>query len=312
LSGAPAWRRCRRGALLAAAAAAAGASPAGAQARASERASVSQTIAGTEITIRYDRPSMRGRDSIFGAQVRWGAIWTPGANSVTTLATSRRLQLNGVTVEPGHYGLWMEVRRDSAWLLHLHLDTARWHLPPPAAGDMLLSIPARPRAADAFRETLAWEFERVRADGAQLRLWWGRTLVPFELAVESAVRATVEEATAGRYEGSWTETSARDSTRRYEVRIGYDRATRFLTSSGVPDELPSEHGATWGIALIPRGEDLFAISYTLNGEVAQAGAPGQQILLEFTISGGVATHYVKRDGRDRIIARGVRAAPRPM
>lgn len=301
--------RLRLGAVFLAASSAVlpGARPARAQARASEKATVSQTIAGTIVTIEYNRPSMRGRDSIFGGQVPWGEVWTPGANSVTTIATNRRIQLNGVAIEPGRYGMWVEVKRDSPWLLHLHPDTARWHLPHAPVSEMILSIPVAARAADAFRETLTWEFERVRSDGAQLRMWWGRTLLPFELTVESGVRLTVEEAVARRYEGTWTETSARDTTRRYEVRIGYDRANRLLTSSGVPGELPTEHGTTWGIALLPRAEDVFVVSYTLNGEVAQFSAPGQQMYFEFTSSGGTVTGYVKRNSRDVIVARGVRA-----
>ncbi|HEX5817332.1 MAG TPA: DUF2911 domain-containing protein, partial [Gemmatimonadales bacterium] len=60
-----------------------------AQVRASERAEVKQTVDGTTITVNYARPRLRGRTDVFGTQVPWGEIWTPGANEATTLAVSK-------------------------------------------------------------------------------------------------------------------------------------------------------------------------------------------------------------------------------
>ena len=41
-----------------------------AQVKASEPASVSQTVDGTTITVVYSRPQARGRDSLFGGEVK--------------------------------------------------------------------------------------------------------------------------------------------------------------------------------------------------------------------------------------------------
>ena len=53
--------------------------------RASPHESISGTIDGTDITITYGRPSMRGR-MIFGRLVAWDRVWCPGADEATTLA----------------------------------------------------------------------------------------------------------------------------------------------------------------------------------------------------------------------------------
>ena len=71
-------------------------SAAPAQIRASERALLAQTIDGTTLTLDFARPRVRGRDSIFGGQVYWTEVWTPGANMATAPSATgwrRRLSL---------------------------------------------------------------------------------------------------------------------------------------------------------------------------------------------------------------------------
>lgn len=182
-------------ALVAALLGLAAAAPLQAQALASEKASVSQTIAGTVITIDYYRPSMRGRDSIFGRQVPWGETWTPGANYATTISVNRPIRLNGQLVPAGKYGVWIRVLRDSAWVFALHPDTTRVHTRPPQLTEMTLTFPVTPTVADGYRETLTFVFEHVRATGAQLQLWWARTLLSIDLTVESGARSAVDSAT---------------------------------------------------------------------------------------------------------------------
>ena len=60
------------------------------QIRASELGSVSQVIDGTRISIEYSRPRARGRQNVFGGEVKWQEVWTPGANYATTLELSQR------------------------------------------------------------------------------------------------------------------------------------------------------------------------------------------------------------------------------
>jgi len=55
--------------------------------RRSPRGTITQTVNGTEISIRYYRPVLRGRVPFPGV-VSWGRTWTPGADSATRLETS--------------------------------------------------------------------------------------------------------------------------------------------------------------------------------------------------------------------------------
>jgi hypothetical protein len=156
--------------------------PAPAQIRASERASVSQTVDGTVITVDYSRPQMRGRDSLFGKVVPHEEIWTPGANQATTLRVSRDVTFAGKPMPAGKYSLWM-VTKPGAWTLHVHKDTTRYHTNPPRLDDMVLSIPVTPMIG-APVEMLTFDFPRVAPDSAELRFRWGTTTVSLPILVQ--------------------------------------------------------------------------------------------------------------------------------
>ncbi|MEO5579075.1 MAG: DUF2911 domain-containing protein, partial [Gemmatimonadaceae bacterium] len=59
----------------------------------SQRGSVSQMVAFTEISITYGRPVARGR-ALFGALVPWDSVWHPGADSATRVRFDRAVVLD--------------------------------------------------------------------------------------------------------------------------------------------------------------------------------------------------------------------------
>jgi hypothetical protein len=85
--------------------------PAVAQPRGSERATVTQMVNGTTISIDFGRPVARGRENLFGGVIHWDEVWTPGANWATTLEVDRPVTLNGHRVRPGRDSVWLEPRQ---------------------------------------------------------------------------------------------------------------------------------------------------------------------------------------------------------
>jgi len=83
---------------------------AGTSQAAGERADFRQVIAGTEIEIAWSRPYLRGREVIFGRQLPWGEVWTPGANMATTIRFSKDVVLSGTLVPAGRYSGWLRRR----------------------------------------------------------------------------------------------------------------------------------------------------------------------------------------------------------
>src|SRR4051812_38869529 len=74
--------------------------------RASPHESVSASIDGSDLTITYGRPSMRGR-KIFGALVPFDRVWCPGADEATTLDSTRELRIGTLMVPAGPHTIWV-------------------------------------------------------------------------------------------------------------------------------------------------------------------------------------------------------------
>jgi hypothetical protein len=147
------------------------------QVKLSEKATVSQVINGTTITIEYARPVARGRAGLFGTVVHWGETWTPGANWATTLETSRDIRLQGQRVPRGKYSVWMITARDSAWTVFLHKDARLFHTRRPrGTDDDVARFRAQPVEAP-FMEALMWYFPTIQRDSAVLRMHWGTTAI---------------------------------------------------------------------------------------------------------------------------------------
>lgn len=174
--------------------------PAASQIRASERASVSQTVDGTTVTIDYARPSARGR-ALFGELVPWGGVWTPGANWATTLTVDADVRVNGVDVPAGTYSVWATPRPER-FTVTLDDDAELMHYmkPDSVAGQIHLS--AVPQEG-VHTEFLTWSFPNVRGDAAVLELRWGTTVVPLEVWVQPSRPLTLDADERDRYVGDY-------------------------------------------------------------------------------------------------------------
>lgn len=79
--------------------------PSLAQTEGSEDQTLRQVISGTTVEIQYSRPSVRGREPVFGGLVPWMEVWTPGADEATQLEVSRDFELGGLEIPAGAYTL---------------------------------------------------------------------------------------------------------------------------------------------------------------------------------------------------------------
>jgi Protein of unknown function (DUF2911)/Tetratricopeptide repeat len=102
----------------------------------SPAASVSQTIGISTITVKYSRPSVRGRE-IWGALVPFGwnvqqfgagnsAPWRAGANENTVITFSNDAKVEGQLVPPGSYGLTFVINKDNTGEVILSKDYKSW------------------------------------------------------------------------------------------------------------------------------------------------------------------------------------------
>ena len=80
---------------------------------------------GKWLEVKYSRPSLRGRTNIFGTGADYGKtvagdkrLWRAGANATTTFKTEVPLMIGGKRIEPGTYGVLVELK-EPAWTLIL-------------------------------------------------------------------------------------------------------------------------------------------------------------------------------------------------
>lgn len=155
-------------------------SPVGSQAYPlSQRGSVTQNVAFTEISVSYGRPVARGRE-LFGSLVRWDAVWHPGADSATRVRFSHDVLVEGKPLIAGEYSLWLIPRESAPWTVIFSRAARVFHLPYPGAARDALRIDVTPEQVSHL-ESFAIYFPMVLRDEAVMRLHWGTTAVPIRI-----------------------------------------------------------------------------------------------------------------------------------
>ena len=265
---------------------------------ASEKGTVSQTVDGTTITIEYSRPVAHGRTP-FPDVVRYGRMWTPGANWATTLEVDRAVHLNGVDVPKGKYSVWMVPGADE-WTVTLSREARRFHTSPPGASDEQARFTVKP-ATGAHMETLAFYVPVVTRDGATLDMHWGTTVVPMRLTVEPSRSPTVSDGERAAYVGRYRLTPTGSDTTIHGMELVVSDSAGRLTARATP--------ALWGydatFDLVPTNRDgelrpSFYHAGKLFGTETDA-------VISFPESSGRPVSSLSLMAFGKVIARGVRA-----
>ena len=149
--------------------------------RRSQRGTVTQSVNGTEISIRYYRPVLRGRTP-FPDVVGWGRTWTPGADSATRLETSGPLEIEGKALPAGKYSIWIVPEEKDAWTVIFNRTADAFHLSHDESQDALRVQASAVTVAQSV-ETLEMSFPLVDADSAVMQLQWGKFVLPLRVHV---------------------------------------------------------------------------------------------------------------------------------
>lgn len=141
----------------------------------SQRGSVSQNVAYTNISITYGRPVAHGR-ALFGSLVPWDTIWHPGADSATRMVIDHDITVEGKTLRAGEYSLWLIPHETAPWTLIFSRAAHVFHKPYPGASYEVLRVDAKPEQVSHV-ESFTIDFPSVFRDDALMRLHWGTTAV---------------------------------------------------------------------------------------------------------------------------------------
>lgn len=79
---------------------------------------------GLELSVYYNRPSVKGRE-IFGGLLPYGQIWRTGANEATTFSTNQDVSIAGQQLPAGEYTLWT-IPGEEAWKVIFNGKNYSW------------------------------------------------------------------------------------------------------------------------------------------------------------------------------------------
>lgn len=147
--------------------------------RVSQPALLVQSLGATQVRVRYNRPSARGR-VLFGGIVPWDSVWCPGADEATTIETTSDLYVGRALLREGKYSVWAIPRSAAPWTLIFSSKAKTYHVPYPGAGRDALRIEVQP-ARGAFVESLQYDFPVATPDSAVLEMRWGAVAIPISL-----------------------------------------------------------------------------------------------------------------------------------
>src|SRR5258708_7063853 len=157
----------------------------------SPAATVSQTIGISTVSVKYSRPSLKGRE-VWGALVPYGwnvqgfgagneAPWRAGANENTVIQFSHDATIEGQAVPAGSYGLFFVVNKDNSGEVILSKDSRSWgsFFYDPKLDQLRARIALRDIAQT---ELLTYDFINITRNSAELVLNWEKKQFPVKIA----------------------------------------------------------------------------------------------------------------------------------
>jgi len=175
------------------------------------RARISEEVGITDISIKYARPDVAGREGkIWGDLVSYGftsdnfitgkktSPWRAGANENTTISFEHDVKLEGKNVKAGTYGLHFAIRPDSI-LLILSNQANAWGSYYYEENDDALRVTLKPIVQEKSTEWLKYEFISHKEKSCTIAMFWEKWMIPFtvEVDVESIVLASLRDQVEG-------------------------------------------------------------------------------------------------------------------
>ncbi len=160
------------------------------------RAKITEEIGITDITIKYSRPDVNGREGkIWGTLVTNGFSstnlttnqnnmpWRAGANENTTITFEHDVKVEGKNIKAGTYGLHMAVWPDSVTIIFSN-QTESWGSFYYDDRQDALRVTVKPVVLDKSVEYLKYEFIEQKEKYCVIALQWEKRSIPFRVDVD--------------------------------------------------------------------------------------------------------------------------------
>lgn len=160
-----------------------------------KKASVSERIGITDVSIHYDRPAVKGREGkIWGQLVHKGFIdlgfgtskaapWRGGANENTTIIFSTDVMVEGKSLAAGTYALFIAMGEGDATIIFSNNSTS-WgsFFYDPKEDALRVTVKTVPLSESV--ERLKYEFMDEKENSAVIALIWEKLKIPFTVEVD--------------------------------------------------------------------------------------------------------------------------------
>lgn len=192
----------------------------------SPRASVTQRIGTTDVTVVYHSPSAKKRE-IFGGIVPYNFVvdgveypWRAGSNQNTTIEFTHDVKVQGQALAKGKYGLHIFVK-EKEWIFIFSKNSENWGSFSYKKEEDALRVTVKPENGP-YQEYLNYVFVTRKLQSARLELQWSTVKCGIEISVDvnSNVLADLkgkEEKTVDDYVKIAQLTMAQDATKTEEA-----------------------------------------------------------------------------------------------
>jgi len=175
------------------------------------RATLTEEVGITSITIKYSRPDVNGREGkIWGTLITYGFTsqnlntnkndmpWRAGANETTTITFEHDVKVEGQPIKAGTYGLYMAVYADKVTLI-FSKQADNWGSFFYEEKNDVLRVDVKPVVLDKSVEWLKYEFIEQREKYCVIALQWEKLSIPFrvDVDVDNIVLARMREQVNG-------------------------------------------------------------------------------------------------------------------
>ncbi|HEY8783588.1 MAG TPA: DUF2911 domain-containing protein [Mucilaginibacter sp.] len=160
-----------------------------------KRASVSEQIGITDVTIHYNRPHVKGREGhIWGQLIPVGYVdqgfgtsksapWRAGANENTWIEFSTDVMIEGQPLPAGKYGFFVAYDPNECTLIFSKNSTS-WGSFFYKPEEDALRVKVKPVPADKSVEWLKYEFANQTPSSTVVQLDWEKLVIPFKVDVD--------------------------------------------------------------------------------------------------------------------------------
>lgn len=160
------------------------------------RATISEEVGITSITLKYTRPDVNGREGkIWGTLVTNGfssfnfvtnaptSPWRAGANDNTTITFEHDVKVEGQSIKAGTYGLFMAMGTDEVTVIFSNQSSA-WGSFYYDEKEDALRVKVKPVTLDKSVEWLKYEFIEHKEKSCTIAMMWEKLMVPFKVEVD--------------------------------------------------------------------------------------------------------------------------------